>query len=90
MNGQGLYDHGPGGDEDKLLGLVLLMGVEAALVAVKHRVDAPGLGRRRLPPLPLGARHPTLSVEMVSRALIGQKSEQQPLIGQLYSHLSPG
>ena len=68
-----LYDHGPGGDKDKLLGLVLLMGVKAALVAVKHRVNAPGLGRRSLPPLPLGARHPTLSVEMVTRALIGQK-----------------
>ena len=66
-----LYDHGPGGDEHKLLGPVELLGVEAALVAVKHRVDAAGLGRRGLPPLPLGSRHPALSVVMVTRALSG-------------------
>ena len=34
--GQCLDDHGPGGDEDKLLASVELLGVEAALVAVKH------------------------------------------------------
>ena len=77
--GQCLDDHGPGGDEDELLAPVELLRVEAALVAVKHRVDAARLGRRGLPPLPLGARHPTLGVVMVTRALSGQQLKQDEI-----------